>query len=81
MPDYNTPEFLSSVIKAGMLNPSASGMDAYLLYGFLLRDEFFRKRRLKIGLALPFHKVLKTLSPEELAALRDRALGVMPFRK
>ena len=75
MPDYNTPEFLSAAIKAGMLNPNAGNMDAYSLHGFLSRDDFFRKRRLKVGLALPFDKVLNTLSGQDCKASVSASRG------
>lgn len=80
MSNFNSPEFLQCAVKHGLLSSSADAMDAYQLYGFLIRDEAFRQRRLKLGLALSFEKVLATLSPAELQGLNERAAGVLRFR-
>lgn len=85
MSNWNCPEFLRFAVKHGLLNAAKSGpMDAYELEGFLLNDASFRQKRLSLGipagLNLPFVKVLEMLTPAELRELRDRVLGVLPFK-
>lgn len=81
MGNFNAPEFLRCVIKHGLLDPTASSMDAYQLEGFLLRDEMFRHRRLKLGISLPLYQALEALAQAEILALRERVTGVLPFKK
>ena len=78
--NWQTPEFIQFSIKHGLLNANAGPMEAYTLEGFLLRDEETRQKRLKLGLSLPFVEILKALTPAELAGLKERVAGVLPFR-
>ena len=79
--DFNSPEFLKVAIKYGLLSPSADAFTMYELHGQLLRDEEIRKRRIA-GVLVPrkIEAVIEAMSPAELQALRERVLGVLPFR-
>jgi hypothetical protein len=56
-------------------------MDAYLIYGKLLKDEPLRRKRLaiaKTGIAGPIDGI-EAMSSVELQGLRERVTGVLPF--
>lgn len=78
MPNFNSPAFLKAAIKYGLLSPNANAMDCYALHGILLRDSLLLTPRPKFG--LKFDKILASLKPEELVALRERVNNVRPIK-
>ena len=78
MSNFNSPEFLKAAIKYGLLSPNANAMDCYMLHGVLLRDSLLLTQRLKFG--MKFDKILASLKPEELVALRERVNGIRPIK-
>jgi hypothetical protein len=53
-------------------------MDVYLLEGKILNDSELTRRMLEMKVTRA--EALKSLSPQECVALRERVTGVVPFR-
>jgi hypothetical protein len=64
---FNAPEFLSCVIKHGLLKADASLEEAYEVFGKLLHVEVLLAKRLKLGMVAG----IESLTAAELCIVRE----------
>lgn len=69
---FNSPAFLTCVVKHGLLKGTATLEDAYELYGRLTRSQLLRGTE---GLVA----AVEALAPADLLKLRESLTGVIPF--
>jgi hypothetical protein len=78
------PELLACMLKFGLIKPTTTMMEAYEIWGQIMRHEPLRLKRLEMkgnahigGL----EEGIAALSFDELMTLRESLTGVLPFKK